>query len=104
MFVCTHTHTHIVAYTYTYTYNLSIYIYTHTYLYTYIHIMYVCVYTYIAGILRVFGWLQAVAEGLQFVAPDAHIYDEVGEYDPVFVFLYIYGLVAHVYGIHKACI
>ena len=29
-----------------------------------------------AGILRVFGWLQAMAEGLQYVAPDARLHDD----------------------------
>ena len=29
-----------------------------------------------------FGWLQAIVEGLQYMAPDARIYDDFGEYEP----------------------
>ncbi len=31
---------------------------------------------------QVFGWLQAIVEGLQYMAPDARIYDDFEEYEP----------------------
>jgi len=35
-----------------------------------------------AVVAQVFGWLQAIVEGLQYMAPDARIYDDFGEYEP----------------------